>query len=94
MFFGHLKQAWGIFKKPYRLSHSLLYIDFDNCLYLTNELLKRRELSENDREYYLKLRELKKIEFRKKKTKQKESTENYKKRKKSNSFILEDLNLK
>ena len=89
MFFGLMKQSWGIFKKPYRLSHDLFDMDFDNCLYLTNELLKKRELDQKDREYYRKLRELRKNEFENKKRKQRESFQRYKLKKESNNFLFD-----
>ena len=83
MFFGRLKQSWGIFKKSYRLSLDLLDMDFDNCLFLTNELLKKRVLSEFDRLYYLKLIESRKKSFRGKKRKRKESYDRYREKKDS-----------
>ena len=73
MFFGRLKQAWGIFKKPYSLSLEFFDLDFDNCMFLTNELLKKRALSDFDREYYKKIIQLRKNVFLEKKRKRKES---------------------
>ena len=50
-----MKMSFKILRTPYRLDHSLFDLDFDNCLYLTNELIKNNELREEDGVFYKKL---------------------------------------
>ena len=83
MFFGRLKQSWHIIKNKYRLTHKNLEMDFDLCVYLTNELIKRRELTSEDRTFYKQLKKFQKSQFQEKRRKQKEATERYKKKKTS-----------
>ena len=73
---------------------SFFDLDFDNFMFLMNQLLKKRTLSDFDREYYKKIIQLRKNEFQEKRRKQKESYQNFKKKKNSQvslDFSFENL---
>ncbi|OAF68928.1 hypothetical protein A3Q56_03301 [Intoshia linei] len=54
-FFGRLKQAFSVFSGIYRYNHQNFDIDFDNTVLLTNELICKTELTDDDQKYQKKL---------------------------------------
>ena len=53
-FFGRMTSKWVITRHVYRLDHSRFDMDLDNCILLTNEIIKKQSLVEQDREFLLK----------------------------------------
>jgi len=53
-YLGRLNQLWGIVRGVYRWDHQNFDLDFQNACLLTNESIKRRELNEQERTWYLK----------------------------------------
>ncbi|OAF66672.1 hypothetical protein A3Q56_05550, partial [Intoshia linei] len=54
-FFVRLKQAFSVFFGIYRYDHQNFDIDFDNAVLLTNELMCKTGLTEDDQKYQKKI---------------------------------------
>lgn len=54
-FFGRMKKAWLIWSKVYTLDHQHFDEDFENCMLLTNQLIRVGALDKDDKIYYRKL---------------------------------------
>ena len=52
MFFGRLKKSFGLFRNPYRSDLNSFDLDFDICVFLTNEILKTNPLLKDDSKLY------------------------------------------
>ena len=78
-FFGRLKKKFKICRL-YRLCHSNFDEDIDNCILLTNLIIKEFELTEEDGEFYRKLLNKRYNEIKEKEQKKKEAKEKWRER--------------
>lgn len=78
-FFGRMQQLWALSRGIYRWSHDHFDLDIDNCILLTNEVLKRRNnpLATADQQFAQKVRADRKRKQEEKAEKKQESATRY-----------------
>ncbi len=92
-FFGRLKSCWRILANTYRMDHANFDTDADNCILLTNELIKISNLSDVDLRAYKRNVELRKAEAIQKYERKRKAQQKYKENKKKKYDSLRESDI-